>query len=71
LKNLDAILKAAGTSPDKVVKTTVLLANIEDWPEVNKVYAKYFPDAPPARAAYAVKALPMGALVEIEAIAAE
>jgi 2-iminobutanoate/2-iminopropanoate deaminase len=69
LKNIDAILKEAGSSANDVIKTTVLLARIEDFAEVNKIYSQYFTENHPARAAYAVKNLPLGALVEIEAIA--
>merc|ERR1711976_436134 len=69
LKNMQGILKAAGIGMENVVKTTVLLADIKDWPKVNVVYAKYFKDRAPARAAYQVAALPKGARVEMEAIA--
>lgn len=69
-KNLGAILAAAGLGYPDVVKTTVLLKSIQDFAAVNAVYARYFTDAYPARAAYEVGNLPKGALVEIEAIAA-
>lgn len=69
LKNMGAILRAAGLDYKDVVKTTVLLADIADFAAVNTVYAKYFSEEPPARACYAAKALPLGALVEIESIA--
>ncbi|KAH9489300.1 hypothetical protein Btru_057040 [Bulinus truncatus] len=69
LKNIGAILEAAGSSYDNVVKCTVLLQNIENFAAVNEVYAKYFPNIKPARAAYQVAALPLGANVEIEAVA--
>jgi len=69
LKNIGAILKKAGVDFNNVVKTTVLLADIGDWPKVNTVYQKYFTSHFPARAAYAVKDLPKGARVEIEAVA--
>ncbi|GMH45950.1 hypothetical protein BSKO_13914 [Bryopsis sp. KO-2023] len=69
LKNVGAVLEAGGSSYDKVVKTTVLLADMADFVPVNKVYATYFPENPPARAAFAVKTLPLNALVEIEAVA--
>ena len=69
LTNLTAILAAAGTDAAHVVKTTVLLADMADFAAVNAVYAEFFPAAPPARACFAVKALPLGALVEIEAVA--
>eukprot|EP00212_Chloropicon_laureae_P006400 CAMPEP_0197489800 /NCGR_PEP_ID=MMETSP1311-20131121/4509_1 /TAXON_ID=464262 /ORGANISM="Genus nov. species nov., Strain RCC856" /LENGTH=175 /DNA_ID=CAMNT_0043034193 /DNA_START=69 /DNA_END=596 /DNA_ORIENTATION=+ len=70
LKNMGEILKAGGCSYGDVVKTTVLLASIDDFAAVNGVYAKYFPNDPPARSAFAVKELPLGAKVEIECIAA-
>jgi 2-iminobutanoate/2-iminopropanoate deaminase len=69
LKNIAAILEAAGTDMAHVVKVTVLLADIKDFAEMNGVYSTFFPVDPPARAAYAVKDIPLGALVEIEAIA--
>ena len=69
LKNIGAILEAAGYGYADVVKTTVLLADIADFGAMNEVYAKYFTGACPARAAFAVKDLPKGAKVEIEAIA--
>ena len=70
LENIKAILAQAGCSMENVVKTTVLLADIGDFGTMNGVYAEYFTGACPARAAFAVKGLPKGALVEIEAIAA-
>lgn len=69
LKNVGAILAEAGFGYEDVVKTTVLLADIADFGPMNEVYAKYFTGECPARAAFAVKDLPKGALVEIEAIA--
>lgn len=69
LKNIGAILAQAGYGYEDVVKTTVLLASIADFGAMNEVYAKYFVGACPARAAFAVKDLPKGALVEIEAVA--
>jgi len=69
LKNIEAILTAAGVEPVAVLKTTILLVDIADFAKVNAVYAKHFPKDPPARAAFAVTALPLGALVEIEAVA--
>jgi len=69
LNNLLAILEAAGTTKDKLVKCTVLLADIEDFKAMNKVYAEFFPENPPARAAFAAAGLPLGALVEIDGIA--
>lgn len=69
LENLRAILEACGSSLDRVVKTTVYLADLNDFPQMNEVYARYFPSAPPARATVEVSRLPRGARVEIEAIA--
>ncbi len=69
LTNLAAILGAAGSGLDRLVKVTVYLAQIEDWPAVNEVYARAIPEPFPARSAFAVKDLPKGALVEIEAVA--
>ena len=67
-KNVGAILEAAGSGFDKVVKTTCFLADMGDFAAFNEVYAKYF-TSKPARSCVAVKALPKGALCEIEAIA--
>ena len=67
--NLAAILAAAGTSLDKLVKTTVFLQNLDDFQGMNSVYAAYVGDRPPARSTVEVAKLPAGALVEIEAIA--
>ena len=69
LKNLAAILAAAGSGLDRVVKTTVYLADMADFPAMNEVYAKHVGDRPPARSTFEVAKLPSGALVEIEAIA--
>lgn len=69
LENLGAVLAAAGMSYGDVVKTTVFLANMEDFAAVNGVYAGYFPKEPPARSCVAVKTLPKNALVEIEVVA--
>lgn len=69
LTNVRSILEKAGYSCADVVKTTVLLANIEDFAAMNAVYAEFFTENCPARAAYAVKDIPKGALVEIEAVA--
>jgi 2-iminobutanoate/2-iminopropanoate deaminase len=71
LDNMAAILAAAGIGFANVVKATVLLASMDDFAQVNAIYAKRFPADPPARAAYAVAKLPLGGLVEIEAIAAD
>ena len=69
LKNLFAVLKAAGVGPDQVVKTTVLLHDMADFADLNRVYADMFGGHKPARAAFAVKTLPKNVRVEIEAIA--
>jgi 2-iminobutanoate/2-iminopropanoate deaminase len=69
LRNLSAVLDAAGVGWADVVKTTLFLADIADFTKVNAVYARYMPDPPPARSTFAVGALPKGGLVEIEAIA--
>ena len=69
LTNVKNILEAAGYTLNDVVKTTVLLADIADFAAMNAVYAEYFNENKPARACFAVKDLPRGALVEIEAIA--
>ena len=71
LTNVKNILAAAGYTLNDVVKTTVLLADIADFAAMNAVYAEYFNENKPARACFAVKDLPKGALVEIEAIAAK
>lgn len=70
LINLSAILEAAGTGLSNVLKTTVYLDDIGDFAAMNEVYATFFTDAPPARAAFEVAKLPKNALVEIEAVAA-
>ena len=69
LGNLGSILAAAGSGLDQLVKVTVFLADIGDWPAVNEVYARLVPEPFPARSAFAVRDLPKGARVEIEAIA--
>ncbi len=69
MQNLGAILAAAGTGFDRVVKTTCFLANLDHFAEFNKVYAGYFTDRPPARSTVQVAKLPAGALVEVECIA--
>jgi len=69
LDNMKEVVTAAGSSMENVVKVTILLTDINDWPKVNEVYEKYFPSKYPARAAYQVSALPKGAHVEMEAIA--
>jgi 2-iminobutanoate/2-iminopropanoate deaminase len=69
LRNLTAILDAAGVALDRVVKTTIFLVDVGDFAAVNEVYATHFSAPYPARSTVAVRALPKGALVEIEAIA--
>lgn len=69
LKNIGAILDAAGYTKEQVVKSTVLLKNIADFGAMNEVYARFYTANPPARVAFEVAALPMGALVEIETVA--
>ena len=69
-KNLSAVLEAAGTSLENVVKTTCFLQDMADFAKFNEVYAKYFTEKP-ARSCVAVKALPKGVLVEVECIASK
>ena len=69
LLNVQAILNEAGTTMDHVIKTTVFMADMNDFAEMNSVYAEFFNTPYPARSAVAVKTLPKGALVEIEVIA--
>lgn len=69
MKNLDAVLRAARVTLDNVVKTTIYLSSMDDFQTVNEVYAGYFTDTPPARATVEVSRLPLGALVEVDAIA--
>ena len=69
MQNLGAVLAAAGASFGAVTKTTIYLADLQDFGAVNEVYGRYFPANPPARATVEVAGLPKGALVEIEAIA--
>lgn len=71
LENVKSILEAAGYTLDNVVKSTCLLSEISDFQDFNGVYASYYSENPPARAAFAVKDLPMGVLIEIETIAAK
>jgi 2-iminobutanoate/2-iminopropanoate deaminase len=70
LGHLRSILEAAGSGLDQLAKVTVFLADIGDWPAVNEVYARIVPEPFPARSAFAVRDLPKGARVEIEAVAA-
>lgn len=67
-KNLVAVLEAAGSSQERVIKTTCFLSDMSDFAAFNEVYSRYFPSCP-ARSCIAVKALPKGSLVEVEAIA--
>ncbi len=69
LKNIDTILKAAGYERTEVVKSTVLMTNLSDFAEMNDIYAQFYVADAPARAAYEVSRLPLGALIEIETIA--
>ena len=69
LKNLSGILKAAGTSLEKVVRSTVFLKNMGDFVAMNEVYGRYFNNAPPARSTVEVARLPRDVLVEIDVIA--
>lgn len=69
LANLLAVLEAAGSGLDRVVKTTVFLTDMGKFTEMNAIYSEYFSDQPPARSAVQVSALPKGAAVEIECIA--
>ena len=69
MKNIGAILEAAGYSYKDVVKTVCLLSDMANYVTVNSIYGTYFPQEPPARAAYSVTGLPLGSLIEIETIA--
>ncbi len=69
LKNIGAILNAAGYNYSDVVKSTCLLSTMDDFKEMNQVYAQYYKENPPARVAYSVRELPLNALIEIETIA--
>lgn len=69
LKNLKAVVEAGGSSMDKVMKTTVFLTDLSNFAEVNAIYSEYLGESVPARSTIQVSALPVGALVEIEAIA--
>jgi len=69
LRNLEAILTAAGTSTGNIVKTTIFYADVEHFATINEVYARHMPDPPPARSAPANVALPRGLLISIDAIA--
>ena len=69
MQNLSAVLQAAGSSLDRVVKTTVFLPSISDFAAMNEVYGEFFPSDPPARSTVGVAELPRGARVEVECIA--
>ena len=69
LKNLSAVLAAAGSSMDRVVRTTVFLRNISDFPAMNEVYGQFFKNEPPSRSTVGVAALPRDALLEIDVVA--
>ncbi|MFT5123527.1 MAG: 2-iminobutanoate/2-iminopropanoate deaminase [Kiritimatiellia bacterium] len=69
MKNIGAVLAAAGCSYADVVKSTCLLADMADFPVFNTIYGACYPEEPPARATFAVKGLPLGVLVEVDAIA--
>ncbi len=69
LQNLSAVLEAAGSGLDQIVKTTVFLADMKEFAQMNEVYARFFTEAPPARATVAAAGLPRDARVEIEAVA--
>jgi 2-iminobutanoate/2-iminopropanoate deaminase len=69
MANLEAVLKAAGSEMNKVLKTTVFITNMNDFSLVNKIYESFFQQNPPARSCVEVSALPKNALVEVEAIA--
>jgi 2-iminobutanoate/2-iminopropanoate deaminase len=69
MRNLTAVMEAAGTSLERVVKTTVFLADMNDFAAMNEVYGRYFSERPPARATVEAARLPRDARVEIEAIA--
>ncbi|MBN2522095.1 MAG: reactive intermediate/imine deaminase, partial [Bacteroidales bacterium] len=68
-RNIQAILEEAGYTFSNVVRSTCLLSNIEDFQAMNSVYSEFYTENQPARVAFAVKALPLGALIEIETIA--
>ncbi len=69
LRNLEAVLTAAGASMSSLVKTTIFYTNVEDFPAINAIYARYMPDPAPARSAPANVVLPRGLLISIDAIA--
>ncbi len=69
MNNITGVLQAAGSSMANVIKTTVFLADINDFTEFNAIYGEYFPQNPPARTTVQAGALPLGALIEVEAVA--
>ncbi len=69
MKNIGAILEEAGYTYENVVKSTCLLSNMDNFAAMNEVYGKYYPENPPARAAFGVVKLPLGVMIEIETIA--
>ena len=69
MEDLGAVLNAGDVSPPHVVKTTIYLTDLQDFSAVNAVYGSYFPSSPPARSTVQVAALPLGASIEIEAVA--
>lgn len=69
MENIKAVLKAGGSSMDRVVKTLIFLRSMDDFAEVNRVYGEYLPDPPPARSTVAAAGLPKGARLEIEVVA--
>ncbi|MCO5266870.1 MAG: RidA family protein [Lentimicrobium sp.] len=71
MKNIGAILKAAGYDFQDVIKSTCLLSDMANFTDMNEVYGRYYTENPPARAAYGVVRLPLGAMIEIETIAAK
>jgi 2-iminobutanoate/2-iminopropanoate deaminase len=70
MDNIKAIVLRAGTSMDRVVKCSVMLADMKDWPAFNRIYATYFPGPKPARSAWGANGLALGARIEVECIAA-
>ncbi len=70
MRNLEAVLQEAGSGLERILKTTIYVTNMDDFAEVNEAYGSFFPTEPPARATVGVSALPKGARVEIECVAA-
>lgn len=66
MKNIEGVLREAGASWNNIVKTTIFLTDMNDFPKVNEIYGRYFPENPPARSTIAVAALPKGVNVEVE-----